>query len=44
MGEVQVYFQSDNERDRGFRTVLLNPLMKGYSASAAAVSPSLTTT
>ena len=32
MGEVQVYFQSDNERDRGFRTVLLNPLMKGYSA------------
>ena len=32
MGEVQVYFQSDNERDRGFRTVLLNPKMKGYSA------------
>ena len=32
MGEVQVYFQSDNERDRGFRTVLLNPQMKGYSA------------
>lgn len=32
MGEVQVYFHSDNERDRGFRTVLLNPKMKGYSA------------
>ena len=32
MGEVQVYFQSDNERDRGFRTVLLNPKMQGYSA------------
>lgn len=32
MGEVQVYFQSDNERDRGFRTVLLNPKHKGYSA------------
>ena len=32
MGEVQVYFQGDNERDRGFRTVLLNPLMKGYNA------------
>lgn len=32
MGEVQVYFQSDEERDRGFRTVLLNPKHKGYSA------------
>lgn len=32
MGEVQVYFQSDDERDRGFRTVLLNPRHKGYSA------------
>lgn len=32
MGEVQVYFHSDDERDRGFRTVLLNPKMKGYSA------------
>lgn len=32
MGEVQVYFQSDDERDRGFRTVLLNPKHKGYSA------------
>lgn len=32
MGEVQVYFQSDDECDRGFRTVLLNPKMKGYSA------------
>ena len=27
MGEVQVYFQSDNERDRGFRTVLLLSLI-----------------
>lgn len=32
MGEVLVYFQSDNEADRGFRTVLLNPEMKGYMA------------
>lgn len=32
MGEVQVYFQSDQEVSRGFRTVLLNPLHKGYSA------------
>ena len=32
MGEVQVYFQDDEERDRGFRTVLLNPKMKGYAA------------
>lgn len=32
MGEVQVYFHSDDERDRGFRTVLLNPKHKGYSA------------
>ncbi|MGI6118523.1 MAG: Gfo/Idh/MocA family protein [Bilifractor sp.] len=32
MGEVLVYFQSDNEADRGFRTVLLNPEMKGYQA------------
>ncbi|MGE4549738.1 MAG: Gfo/Idh/MocA family protein [Intestinibacillus sp.] len=32
MGEVQVFFQSDDEADRGFRTVLLNPKHKGYSA------------
>ena len=32
MGEVQVYFQSDEEVDRGFRKVFLNPLHKGYSA------------
>lgn len=32
MGEVQVYFRSDEEADRGFRTVLLNPHHKGYSA------------
>ncbi|MFV0529079.1 MAG: Gfo/Idh/MocA family protein [Lachnospiraceae bacterium] len=32
MGEVQVYFQSDDEADRGFRTVLLNPQHKGYAA------------
>lgn len=32
MGEVQVYFQSDDERDRGFRQVFLNPKHKGYSA------------
>lgn len=32
MGEVQVYFQSDEERDRGFRQVFLNPKHKGYSA------------
>jgi predicted dehydrogenase len=32
MGEVLVYFQDDNEADRGFRTVLLNPEMKGYKA------------
>lgn len=32
MGEVQVYFHNDNERDRGFRTVLLNPKHKGYVA------------
>lgn len=32
MGEVQVYFHDDNEADRGFRTVLLNPKHKGYSA------------
>lgn len=32
MGEVQVYFQNDAERDRGFRQVFLNPLHKGYSA------------
>lgn len=32
MGEVQVYFHNDNEADRGFRTVLLNPHHKGYSA------------
>ena len=38
---VQVYFQSDNERDRGFRTVLLNPLMKGYSAFQPAAGISI---
>ncbi len=32
MGEVQVYFQSDEEVDRGFRKIFLNPLHKGYSA------------
>lgn len=32
MGEVQVYFQDDAERDRGFRQVFLNPLHKGYAA------------
>lgn len=32
MGEVHVYFKSDDEADRGFRTVLLNPKHKGYSA------------
>lgn len=32
MGEVQVYFKSDEEADRGFRTVLLNPKHKGYAA------------
>jgi len=32
MGEVLVYFQSDDEVDRGFRTVLLNPKHKGYLA------------
>ncbi len=32
MGEVQVFFQSDDEADRGFRTVLLNPKHKGYAA------------
>lgn len=32
MGEVQVYFHDDNEADRGFRTVLLNPKHKGYAA------------
>jgi len=32
MGEVQVYFTADEEADRGFRTVLLNPRHKGYSA------------
>ncbi|MDO4549033.1 MAG: Gfo/Idh/MocA family oxidoreductase [Clostridia bacterium] len=32
MGEVHVYFQSDDEADRGFRKVLLNPRHKGYSA------------
>lgn len=32
MGEVQVYFRSDEEADRGFRTVLLNPQHKGYAA------------
>ena len=41
MGEVQVYFQSDDEADRGFRTVLLNPKHKGYS-SRQVVFPSLT--
>ena len=32
MGEVQVYFRSDEPADRGFRMVLLNPEHKGYSA------------
>lgn len=32
MGEVHVYFQSDEEVDRGFRKVFLNPKHKGYSA------------
>ena len=32
MGEVNVYFQSDNEADRGFRKVFLNPKHKGYAA------------
>lgn len=32
MGEVHVYFQSDDEADRGFRQVFLNPKHKGYSA------------
>lgn len=41
MGEVQVYFQSDSERDRGFRTVLLNPKMKGYSAFQPAAGISI---
>lgn len=31
MGEVQVYFKSDEPADQGFRTVLLNPEHKGYS-------------
>ncbi|WP_087065982.1 Gfo/Idh/MocA family protein [Intestinibacillus massiliensis] len=30
MGEVQVYFRSDDGRDGGFRTVLLNPEHEGY--------------
>lgn len=29
---MQVYFQSDEERDRGFRQVFLNSKHKGYSA------------
>ncbi|MBQ6131008.1 MAG: hypothetical protein IJL12_01520 [Selenomonadaceae bacterium] len=32
MGEVQVYFKSDEEVDCGFRKVFFNPLHKGYSA------------
>ncbi|MCH4179635.1 MAG: Gfo/Idh/MocA family oxidoreductase [Megasphaera sp.] len=32
MGEVQVYFQADDEADRGFRRVFLNPKHKGYAA------------
>ena len=32
MGEVNVFFQGDDETDKGFRTVLLNPGHKGYSA------------
>lgn len=32
MDEVQVYFQSDEKVDRGFRKVFLNPFHKGYSA------------
>lgn len=35
MGEVQVYFQSDYERDRGFRTVLLNPENEGLLGLSA---------
>lgn len=41
MGEVQVYFHGDNERDRGFRTVMLNPKMKGYSAFQPAAGISI---
>ncbi|MFD1064967.1 Gfo/Idh/MocA family protein [Oceanobacillus locisalsi] len=32
MNEVNVYFTSDNEADRGFRTIFLGPKHKGYSA------------
>lgn len=32
MCEVNVYFKADEGRDMGFRTVLLNPYHKGYSA------------
>lgn len=31
MGEVQVYFTDESERDSGFRTVLMNPEHPGYS-------------
>ena len=31
MGEVQVYFRRGDERDQGFKTVLLNPKHKGYA-------------
>ncbi|MFV0364178.1 MAG: Gfo/Idh/MocA family protein [Suipraeoptans sp.] len=41
MGEVHVYFKSDNEADRGFRTVLLNPHHKGYSAFQPAAGISI---
>ena len=45
MCEVQVYFKADadkdNGRDCGFRTVLLNPLMKGYSAFQPAAGISI---
>lgn len=32
MNEVNVYFESDDSADRGFRTVFLGPDHKGYSA------------
>ncbi len=32
MGEIQVFFQDDEEVDRGFRKVLMNPKHKGYDA------------
>lgn len=41
MGEVHVYFKSDDEADRGFREVLLNPHHKGYSAFQPAAGISI---